>query len=67
MFSSYAPHKSNKNNSNQCRRALYVTYNGISEGSHRVNYYQERSKFLNKDENNKQISTINHFSGDYYV
>ena len=39
IFSSWLPHRSQKNLSNSSRRALYVTYNGKRDGDFREKYY----------------------------
>ncbi|MGB8273707.1 MAG: phytanoyl-CoA dioxygenase family protein [Alphaproteobacteria bacterium] len=39
FFDSFVPHGSYPNLSNSRRRILYVTYNRLSEGDHRVAYY----------------------------
>jgi ectoine hydroxylase-related dioxygenase (phytanoyl-CoA dioxygenase family) len=42
FFDSYTPHRSMPNKSNQARRVLYITFNGVSEGDHRVKYYADK-------------------------
>jgi len=44
FFDSYAPHRSMPNNTHQARRVLYITFNGISEGDHRAQYYADKRK-----------------------
>ena len=44
IFSSWLPHRSGTNTTSKSRRALYVTYNGESDGSFREQYYVEKSK-----------------------
>ena len=44
FFDSYAPHRSMPNNTDQARRVLYITFNGISEGDHRAQYYADKRK-----------------------
>lgn len=44
MFDSYVPHRSGPNLTSAPRRALYVTYNKLSEGDYRESYYQEKRK-----------------------
>ena len=44
IFSSWLPHRSGSNTTDKPRRALYVTYNGISDGSFREQYYVDKSK-----------------------
>lgn len=46
FFDSYIPHRSGPNCSQEPRRALYVTYNRLSEGDRRADYYSDkRAKF----------------------
>lgn len=42
FFDSFAPHRSEPNNTNRARRVLYVTYNRLSEGDHRRQYYDDK-------------------------
>lgn len=42
FFDSFAPHRSKPNNTDQARRVLYVTYNRLSEGDHRRQYYIDK-------------------------
>lgn len=42
LFSSWLPHRSCKNASDRSRRALYVTYNGVTDGDFREQYYQAK-------------------------
>jgi hypothetical protein len=42
MFDSYLPHRSQPNLSDRSRRALYVTYNRLSAGSHRTEYFARK-------------------------
>lgn len=42
FFDSFAPHRSKPNNTGQARRVLYVTYNRLSEGDHRRQYYIDK-------------------------
>jgi len=44
FFDSYAPHRSSPNNTDQARRVLYITFNGVSEGDHRARYYADKRK-----------------------
>jgi ectoine hydroxylase-related dioxygenase (phytanoyl-CoA dioxygenase family) len=46
FFSSYAAHRSGPNCSMEQRRALYLTYNAVSEGNLREAYYQDRDRQL---------------------
>ena len=43
-FDSYTPHKSGPNHTTSARRVLYVTYNRLSEGDHRRQYYADKRK-----------------------
>lgn len=42
FFDSYVPHRSAANLSAERRRVLYVTYNRLSEGDHRAQYYADK-------------------------
>lgn len=42
FFDSYAPHQSAPNLTDQRRRVLYVTYNRLSAGDHRTQYYADK-------------------------
>ena len=42
FFDSYCPHKSKPNNTDTPRRALYITYNKLSDGDHRSKYYADK-------------------------
>lgn len=44
FFDSFTPHRSAPNLSNRPRRVLYVTYNRLSEGDHRLQYYADKRK-----------------------
>jgi hypothetical protein len=44
FFDSFAPHRSEPNRTDAARRALYVTYNRLSEGDHRRQYYIDKRK-----------------------
>jgi ectoine hydroxylase-related dioxygenase (phytanoyl-CoA dioxygenase family) len=44
FFDSYAPHRSLPNNTDHARRVLYITFNGVSEGDHRAQYYADKRK-----------------------
>jgi len=44
FFDSYAPHRSDPNNTMLPRRVLYVTYNRKSEGDQRRQYYDDKRK-----------------------
>jgi len=46
FFDSYSPHRSDINLSNFCRRNLYFTYNPLSLGSFRDNYYEEKRRLF---------------------
>ncbi len=64
-FSSFVPHRSGENRTSDCRRALYLTYNGISEGDQRAAYYADRDRQLAQTSRSRlsRISTIGHFQG----
>ena len=42
FFDSYTPHRSAPNHTSSARRVLYVTYNRLSEGDHRRQYYADK-------------------------
>ena len=69
FFHSYTPHKSGPNTSESARRILYVTYNALSEGDWRAEYYENKRRKLSIDQSvdpdNKgnRISLIGHFQG----
>lgn len=49
FFDSFAPHRSKPNLSNNPRRLMYVTYNRVSEGDHRVQYYADKRRNYPQD------------------
>ncbi|MEN8133196.1 MAG: phytanoyl-CoA dioxygenase family protein [Pseudomonadota bacterium] len=49
FFDSFAPHRSEPNLTNKRRRLMYVTYNRLSEGDHRVQYYADKRKNYPQD------------------
>lgn len=67
FFSSFVPHKSPSNRSQQARRSLYVTWNRASEGDLRKAYYEERQRAMSQHDGASgdppRISTIGHFRG----
>jgi hypothetical protein len=44
FFDSFAPHRSNPNHTSQARRVLYITYNKVSEGDSREQYYADKRR-----------------------
>ena len=44
FFDSYTPHRSQPNKTDKARRVLYITYNKLSEGDHRLQYYADKRK-----------------------
>ncbi|MBI2994150.1 MAG: phytanoyl-CoA dioxygenase family protein [Gammaproteobacteria bacterium] len=44
FFDSFAPHRSGPNITADPRRVLYVTYNKVSEGDHRRQYYADKRR-----------------------
>ena len=65
-FHSRTPHRSGPNNSLKNRRALYPTYNALSEGDLRSRYYEQKLKeFAESKENNEsvRVSLIGDFEG----
>jgi hypothetical protein len=66
FFSSYAPHKSPPNRSDQPRRTLYLTYNALAEGDLRKAYYEDKRQSLaarTRAGEKARISKIGHFAG----
>ena len=48
-FDSFAPHGSAPNQTDKPRRVLYITYNRLSDGDHRVQYYTDKRKSFPPD------------------
>ena len=44
LFDSYIPHRSPRNTSGQSRRAGFITYNRLSEGDHREDYFNDKRR-----------------------
>lgn len=42
FFDSFAPHRSAPNQTDAPRRVLYITYNRLSEGDWRIQYYADK-------------------------
>lgn len=67
FFSSYAPHYSPSNQTDQSRRTLYLTYNALAEGDLRESYYADkRQAFADAAKTGDQrmrVSKIGHFNG----
>lgn len=61
FFHCFVPHRSGANTSESTRRAIYLTYNGISDGDLRADYYA--SKIPELAANPERISLIGHFTG----
>ena len=59
LFNSYVPHRSNINYTINPRKSLYITYNNITEGNLRNDYY--KNKKINLSDN--KISLIDHYDG----
>jgi Phytanoyl-CoA dioxygenase (PhyH) len=64
-FHALTPHRSGPNTSTHDRRALYPTYNGVSEGDLREAYYEEKGRTLaDGDEGDRvRLSLIGDFEG----
>ena len=59
IFNSYVPHGSESNSSNQRRCNIYLTYNKLSEGDHRIEYFKDKRKSFppnNERDPNKDYS-----------
>jgi len=64
-FHSRTPHRSGSNTSTKPRRALYPTYNALSEGDLRVAYYRQKAAELaaSVDDDRVAVSLIGDFQG----
>ncbi len=59
IFNSYVPHGSESNSSSQRRCNIYLTYNKLSEGDHRIDYFKDKRKSFppnNERDPNKDYS-----------
>lgn len=63
FFSGYLPHRSGANTSTTSRRALYVTYNPLSQGDLHEKYYLAKHSGSQGFSSNKTISFQNDFKG----
>ncbi len=66
FFDSYAPHYSETNTTARSRRALYITYNGESDGDFHERYYIDKRRMLvetSKDAERVRISINDDFLG----
>lgn len=61
FFHCYVPHRSGANTSDHTRRAIYLTYNGISDGNLRDDYYA--AKLADLADHPERLSLIGHFMG----
>lgn len=65
-FHSRTPHRSGPNASTEARQALYPTYNALSEGDLREDYYREKLAAFAADDGNgphAKVSLIGDFQG----
>ena len=60
LISSYAPHKSDGNKTTDRRRIVYLTYNALSAGDFRQQYYATKTDAIQSKSTGK-ISKIGHF------
>jgi len=60
IFSSYIPHRSARNSTENPRRVLYATFNEEGKGDFRKEYYTNKLKKMEGE----KISLIDHFSGE---
>lgn len=44
FFDSFTPHRSSPNTTDKARRVLYITYNKLSHGDHRQQYYADKRR-----------------------
>lgn len=65
FFHALTPHRSGPNCSPHPRRALYPTYNGVSEGDLRAAYYEEKQRTLHDGDDGERVrlSLIGDFEG----
>lgn len=66
IFDALTPHRSGTNNSGRDRRAIFPTYNRITEGNLRTAYYEEKLRRFNSEKHSLdtvRISLINDFEG----
>lgn len=66
FFHSHTPHRSGPNQSDRDRRAVFPTFNALSEGDLRNAYYAEKSRQFRELEhtgNSVRLSLINDFQG----
>jgi hypothetical protein len=66
FFHALTPHRSGPNRSSHDRRALYPTYNGVSEGDLRDAYYDEKLRAFaqgDAEEGRVRLSLIGDFEG----
>lgn len=68
VFDSYAPHRSDTNETGRPRRAVYLTYNAASDGDHRDEYYRDKRAVFDADgatgaSGNVRISVNDDFLG----
>lgn len=61
FFSGYLPHRSGPNLSTRPRRAMYLTYNPLSQGDHRAAYYAAKHAKANGFDSKNTLS----FQGDF--
>ncbi|MCC7046430.1 MAG: phytanoyl-CoA dioxygenase family protein [Alphaproteobacteria bacterium] len=57
-FDSFAPHASALNRTDKPRRVLYITYNRLGDGDHRVRYYADKRKSFPPDVERKPGQTF---------
>lgn len=63
-FHSLAPHRSGPNCSSTTRRALFCTYNALSEGDLRADYYADKLRyFADTGAPSTRVSTVGGFDG----
>jgi 2-aminoethylphosphonate dioxygenase len=63
LFSGYVPHRSNSNTSDASRRAMYITYNPVSQGDLHEKYYIAKHTGSQGFSSAKTISFQNDFKG----
>eukprot|EP01038_Epipyxis_sp_PR26KG_P006193 gene6193-8530_t len=63
LFNGFLPHRSNSNTTQTSRRALFLTYNPLSQGDYHDEYYQAKHKGLKGFNGSHAITFIGDFQG----
>jgi hypothetical protein len=63
VFSGYTPHRSGPNNSTKSRRAMFLTYNPLSQGDYHEQYYAAKHAGAQGFDGTHAISFQQDFNG----